>query len=149
MDTLYFVVQQTMFFSIPLLIVAIGAMFSERSGVINIALEGTMIIGAFASILFIHVYQAMIPGQPVLIIAIFIAVGAGMLVSLAHAYASINMRANQIISGTAINLFAPAFAIYFARMQGRTQQIPFVNQFRIDSVPILGDIPFKIGRAHV
>ena len=141
MDTLYFVVQQTMFFSIPLLIVAIGAMFSERSGVINIALEGTMIIGAFASILFINIYQSMIPGQPVLIIAIFIAIGSGMLISLAHAYASINMKANQIISGTAINLFAPAFAIYAARMQGRTQQIPFVNQFRIDSVPILGDIP--------
>ncbi|MCL2674772.1 MAG: ABC transporter permease [Defluviitaleaceae bacterium] len=141
MDVLYFVVQQTMFFSIPLLIVAIGAMFSERSGVINIALEGTMIIGAFASILFINIYQSMIPGQPVLIIAIFIAVGSGMLISLAHAYASINMKANQIISGTAINLFAPAFAIYAARMQGRTQQIPFINQFRIDSVPILGDIP--------
>jgi len=116
-------------------------MFSERSGVINIALEGTMIIGAFASILFINIYQSMIPGQPVLIIAIFIAIGSGMLISLAHAYASINMKANQIISGTAINLFAPAFAIYAARMQGRTQQIPFVNQFRIDSVPILGDIP--------
>jgi len=141
MNVVYFVVQQTMFFSIPLLIVAIGAMFSERSGVINIALEGTMIIGAFASILFINIYQSMIPGQPVLIIAILIAIASGMLVSLAHAYASINMKANQIISGTAINLFAPAFAIYAARMQGRTQQIPFINQFRIDSVPILGDIP--------
>jgi len=141
MNVVYFVVQQTMFFSIPLLIVAIGAMFSERSGVINIGLEGTMIIGAFASILFINIYQTMIPGQPVLIIAIFIAAGSGILVSLAHAYASINMKANQIISGTAINLFAPAFAIYTARMQGRTQQIPFINQFRIDSVPVLGDIP--------
>ena len=47
MSTVYFLVQQTMFFSIPLLIVALGGMFSERSGVINIALEGIMIMGAF------------------------------------------------------------------------------------------------------
>ena len=46
MNILYFVVQQTMFFAIPLLIVAIGAMYSERSGVINIALEGIMVFGA-------------------------------------------------------------------------------------------------------
>ena len=51
MNILYFVVQQTMFFAIPLLIVAIGGMYSERSGVINIALEGIMVFGAFTSIL--------------------------------------------------------------------------------------------------
>ena len=143
MNVLYFIVQQTMFFAIPLMIVAIGAMFSERSGVINIALEGTMVIGAFTSIFFINLYQSMIPGQPVLIIAILIASASGIIIALAHAYASINMKANQIISGTAINLFAPAFAIYTARMlgPGRTQQIPFEDQFRIVSVPFFGDIP--------
>lgn len=52
MDTVYFIVQQTMYFAIPLLITAVGAMYSERSGVINIALEGTMVMGAFAGIFF-------------------------------------------------------------------------------------------------
>ena len=52
MNVAYFVVQQTMYFAIPLLIVAIGAMYSERSGVINIALEGIMVMGAFAGIFF-------------------------------------------------------------------------------------------------
>ncbi|MEN1760027.1 ABC transporter permease [Anoxynatronum sibiricum] len=141
MNTIYFLVQQTMFFSIPLLIVALGGMFSERSGVVNIALEGIMIVGAFSGILFINTFQAALPGQPILLLAILIAALSGMLISLTHAYASVNMKANQVISGTAINMFAPAFAIYVARMLRTVQQIPFMNQFRIASVPVLGQIP--------
>ncbi|MEG0395277.1 MAG: ABC transporter permease [Oscillospiraceae bacterium] len=141
METIFFLVQQTMFFSIPLLIVALGGMFSERSGVVNIALEGIMIMGAFTSILFINFFQASLPGQPILLIAILIAAATGIVVSLAHAYAAINMKADQVISGTAINMLAPALAIYVARMIRTVQQIPFENQFRIDKVPFLGDIP--------
>jgi len=139
---IYFLVQQTMFFSIPLLIVALGGMFSERSGVINIALEGIMIIGGFTGILFISAVQQFIPGQPVLLLAVLISMISGVAISLLHAYASINMKADQIISGTAINMLAPAIAIYIARMIRTVQQIPFVNQFRIEKVPLLGDIPF-------
>jgi len=141
MNMLYFLIQQTMFFSIPLLIVALGGMFSERSGVINIALEGIMIMGAFAGILFISSYQEALPGQPILLLAVLVAAGAGVLVSLTHAYASINMKANQVISGTAINMFASAFAIYVARMIRSVQQIPFTNQFRIAEVPVLSQVP--------
>ena len=141
MSVIYFVVQQTMMFSIPLLIVALGGMFSERSGVVNIALEGIMVIGAFTGILFIHMFQSAIPGQPILIIAIVLSAAAGGLISLTHAYASINMKADQVISGTAINMFASAFAIYVGRAIRTVQQIPFVNQFRIDKVPGLGSIP--------
>ena len=141
MSILYFLVQQTMFFSIPLLIVALGGMFSERSGVVNIALEGIMIIGAFTGILFISTFQDVIPGQPILILGILVSAVTGIIVSLAHAYASINMKANQVISGTAINMFAPAIAIYVARLIRTVQQIPFVNQFRIEKVPVLGSIP--------
>jgi len=139
---IYFLVQQTMFFSIPLLIVALGGMFSERSGVINIALEGIMIIGGFTGILFISAVQQFIPGQPVLLLAVLISMISGVAISLLHAYASINMKADQIISGTAINMLAPAIAIYIARMIRTVQQIPFINQFRIEKFPLLGDIPF-------
>ncbi|MDR2729272.1 MAG: ABC transporter permease [Treponema sp.] len=141
MSILYFLVQQTMFFSIPLLIVALGGMFSERSGVVNIALEGIMIFGAFSGVLFINIMQKSISGQSVLLLAVLVSAGTGVLVSLLHAYASINMKADQIISGTAINMLAPAAAIYIARMIRTVQQIPFINQFRIDNVPVLGDIP--------
>ena len=57
MTTVYFVMQQTFFFTIPLLIVALGGMFSERAGIVNIALEGKMLLGAFASIFFINQVQ--------------------------------------------------------------------------------------------
>ncbi len=130
-----------MYFSIPLLVVALGGMFSERSGVVNIALEGIMIMGAFVGIYFINIFQHTLPGQPVLLLALLIAGLVGMVYSLLHAYASINMKADQVISGTALNLFAPAFAIFTARMIQGVQQINFSNQFRIASVPGLGDIP--------
>jgi simple sugar transport system permease protein len=130
-----------MFLSMFLLIVALGGMFSERSGVINIALEGIMLIGGFTGILFISYVQRTIPGQPVLLLAVLISVLTGIAVSLLHGYASINMKANQIISGTAINMLAPAAAIYIARQIRGVQQIPFINQFRINSVPVLGSIP--------
>ncbi|MDR1703396.1 MAG: ABC transporter permease [Clostridiales bacterium] len=147
MSLLYFIVQQSMYFSIPLLIVALGGMFSERSGVVNIALEGIMIIGAFSGTLFISFFQDIIKGQPLLILALLVSALSGVIIALAHAYASINMKADQVISGTAINMFAPAFAIYAARMinsarnSNGTQQIQFNNQFHIAKVPVLGDIP--------
>lgn len=140
-STLYFLFQQTMFFTIPLLIVALGGMFSERSGVVNIALEGIMVFGAFVGILFINTFQDSLAGQLLLLLAILVAGLAGMVVSLLHAYASINMKADQVISGTAINMLTPAVAIFVARMLNGVQQIQFRNTFRISSVPLLGKIP--------
>jgi simple sugar transport system permease protein len=141
MGMFFFIIQQTMVFTIPLMIVALGGLFSEKSGVVNIALEGKMIMGAFTGILFISTVQDRIPGQPVLILGLLIAMATGILVSLLHAFASINLRANQIISGVAINMFAPAFAIYVARFLTGTQNLHFLNQFRIDSVNLFGFIP--------
>jgi simple sugar transport system permease protein len=123
-------------------------MFSERSGIVNIALEGKMLLGAFVSVLFINrVQQGHIPfmagidGHLLLLIALCVAMATGVLAALLHAYASINLNANQIISGVAINMLAPGFAVYVARIIGGTQQIPYNNTFRIESVPFLGDIP--------
>lgn len=141
MNILYFVVQQTMFFAIPLLVVALGAMFAERSGVINIAMEGIMVMGAFAGILFINTFENTLSGQSFMILAILISGIAGGVFSLLHAFASVNLKADQTISGTALNLFAPAFAIFVARMVQGKQQISFLDTFHIKKIPILGDIP--------
>lgn len=141
MSVIYFIFQQTMLFTIPLMIVALGGMFSERSGVVNIALEGIMIMGAFTGILFLNLTGGKMSGQMQLILAIVIAMVTGGVFSLTHAYAAINMKADQTISGTALNMFAPAFAIFVARVIQGVQQIQFTNTFRIDSVPVLGRIP--------
>ncbi|HEY5467306.1 MAG TPA: ABC transporter permease [Clostridia bacterium] len=143
MNDLIFLLSQTLIFSVPLLIVALGGMFSERSGIVNIGLEGIMIMGAFSGILFISSMQDILSGQLLLILAILVSSVTGILYSLLHAYASINMNADQVISGTALNMFAPAFAVFSARMiqsQG-VQQIQFENTFRIEKIPVLGDIP--------
>jgi len=143
MSTVYFLAQQMWYFSIPLLIVALGAMFSERSGVVNIALEGIMVIGAFFSVLFISLMGGVMSGQLLLLLAILIAMTSGLLYSLLHAYAAIHLRSDQTVSGTALNMISAALAIYIARtvQPNHVQQVPFSNTFRISSVPLWGDIP--------
>ena len=142
MSVVYFIFQQTMLFTIPLMIVALGGMFSERCGVVNIALEGIMTMGAFTGILFLNMTGGKMGGQFQLALAILISTATGAAFAFFHAYASINMKANQTISGTALNMFAPAFAIFVARVIQGVQQIQFNNTFRIESVPVLGKIPF-------
>ena len=72
MSVIYFIFQQTMLFTIPLMIVALGGMFSERSGVVNIALEGIMTMGAFTGILFLNMTGGRMSGQMQLLLAILI-----------------------------------------------------------------------------
>lgn len=141
MSVVYFIAQQMMYFVIPLTIVALGGMFSERSGVSNIALDGTMIIGAFCGALFINLTQEFWSGQGQFICAMLVGAVAGMLFMSLHAFASINLNAAQTISGISMNLIAPALAIFLARVLFGYQRIPFTNTFLIKSIPVLGDIP--------
>jgi general nucleoside transport system permease protein len=89
----------------PLLLAAIGGVFSERSGVVNIALEGIMLTGAWFA-----VYGSFLTGSPWM--GMLFAIGAGLLMSGIHAVASIRFSANQVVSGTAINLLAAGFTEY-------------------------------------
>ena len=141
MSNFYFIIQQTFFFFIPLMIVSLGGLYSERSGISNIALEGIMIIGAFTGTVLINLFEGVIPGQWRLVVAIVFAAAAGTVYSMLHAWASIRLKAEQTISGTALNLFAPAFCVYMARNIYGSKQIAFSDVFRIAKVPLLGDIP--------
>ena len=113
-------------FAIPLLIVALGGMFSERSGTINIALEGIMIIGALFSCLYLNSVAKSGWGehhaQLAMLCAILVAGSAGIIYALLLALASVSLRADQTIGGTALNMFAPAFAIVLTwAIQGQGQ----------------------------
>ena len=113
-----FLIQQTIIYTIPLLIVALAGIFAERSGVINLALEGTMIFGAFIGVLFINISQAngwfqKENAQLLLILTMAVSAFFGALFSLLLSFAAVNMKANQTISGTALNMLSPALTLFF------------------------------------
>lgn len=99
----------------PILITACGGMICERSGVVNIALEGLMGIGAFAAAAF-HVLNEVALGGASVWIALLVGAFCGMLMSLIHAFASISLNADQTISGTGINLIVNGITIFMAQI---------------------------------
>ena len=129
-------------FTIPLLITALGALFSERSGVVNIGLEGLMVIGAFTAAFTISEMQKTSPNaQWVLWLGILAAMVVGTLFSLLHAFASINLSANQVISGTAINMVAGSLTVFLARNITGSGNIRTTSNFIPKNIPLLHDIP--------
>ncbi|MCD6482373.1 MAG: ABC transporter permease [Candidatus Izimaplasma sp.] len=149
-DIIYFILPLVIASTVPLALVALGALFSERSGVINIALEGIMIMGAFVGAIVINYLElnTHLPIQLIALIGLIIGAIIGIIFSLLHAFAAINMNANQIISATALNMFAPAFAIFTARIIFGTQRVPIENSYLMNipilqNIPVIGDIFFK------
>lgn len=127
-------------FTIPLMITALGGLFSERSGVVNIGLEGLMVIGLFSSALVINKLEALAPDLAIWV-GILAAVIAGALFSLLHAFACISLNANQVISGTAINMIAGALTVYLARNITGSGNIQIIRGLIRRNVPVLSDIP--------
>ena len=123
-----FLIQQTLIYAVPLMIVALAGVFAERSGIINLALEGIMIFGAFIGVLFVRQMQgvdtfiaAKAAGdwgtlQGLVLLAMLVSAAMGALFSLLLSFASINLRADQTIGGTALNLLAPALVLFFIRI---------------------------------
>ena len=123
-----FLIQQTLIYAVPLMIVALAGVFSERSGIINLALEGIMIFGAFMGVLFVNLAQnagwfveAKAAGnwlalQGFELLAMLVAALMGALFSLLLSFASVNLRADQTIGGTALNLLAPALVLFLIRL---------------------------------
>ena len=123
-----FLIQQTMIYAVPLMVVALAGVFAERSGIINLALEGIMILGAFIGVLFVnimqtnHVYDAAkaagdwVALQGFELLAMLVAAIFGAIFSLLLSFASVNLRADQTIGGTALNLMAPALVLFLIRI---------------------------------
>jgi simple sugar transport system permease protein len=129
----------TLRYATPLLFGALGGMFSERSGVINIALEGMMLIGAFFGALGADKTNSWLLG-------VLIAIGAGALFALIHAVFAVSLRADQIVSGTALNFLAIGITGYLYvdiyGTEGTPDDLPRIPDVHlpIESVPLIGDV---------
>ena len=142
MDILIYIIQNALPVMIPLLLVALGGMFSERSGVINIALEGIMIMGAFIGTLFVYFIQGSgMDPQVILLIGMLAAAVAGIVYALLLGIAAIHLKADQTISGTALNMLAPAIMLLVCKMAFMSDGVTTSVAFYIQKIPVLGDIP--------
>jgi simple sugar transport system permease protein len=119
----------------PIALAALGGIFSERVGVVNIALEGMMLTSAFSGVA-VSYYT----GNPWL--GVLAAVAVGGLLGLIHAFLTVTFKGNQIVSGTGINIFALGFTAYMSQIiwgsRGASSSVPSLKAI---SIPILKDIP--------
>ena len=108
-------IQYTLIFASVLMLVALGGCFSEHSGVINIGLEGIMVMGALGGALMMKFLPAGTPALVMILLVILAAVAIGMLFSLLLGVAAIRFSADQTLVGTALNLLGPAAAVVLVR----------------------------------
>lgn len=105
----------TLMYMMVLMLVALGGMFSERSGIINIALEGIMVIGGLVGVLMTRMLPADMPAWAMVTLSILGSAISGAIYAALLAFASVNLKADQTIGGTALNLLATALALVAAK----------------------------------
>ncbi|MBD7913328.1 MULTISPECIES: ABC transporter permease [Clostridium] len=140
LDTLQQIFPYAIAYTVPLLLTALGAVFCERSGVVNVGLDGLMICGSFVGAYVIITLQKQ-GNDYALWIGLFAAIVAGIIFSLLHAFASVTLNANQVISGTAINMIAGALTVYLARNITGSGNIRIMLGFIPQEIPVLSSIP--------
>lgn len=132
----------TLVFSTALIFTSLGGIFSERSGVVNIGLEGMMIFGAFAAGVGTYYAQEAGLGGAAPWIGILCAIIVGILGSLIHAVASVTFKADQTISGVVINFLAAGLTVYMVKLLfNGSAETPLINAFHKYAIPFLRDIP--------
>ncbi len=133
-------------YATPLLFAALGGIIAERSGVINIGLEGMMLMGAYFGIWGANVFNSWVLGC-------LVAILAGGLLALVHAVFSIHLRANQVVSGTGVNFLALGITGYFFiahyGSNGTPSNIPSVPNVRIPLIQHVGFFGGAIGKANL
>lgn len=139
-DILTSIVPLALAYTAPLLIIAMGGLFSERSGVVNIGLEGLMGVGAFTSALIISLSPPSVGGGSIYLGLLGAAVAGGIF-SLLHAFASVTMKSDQVVSGTAINILSAAITVFLARTLTGSANVSIISGFIKRDVPGLHKIP--------
>ncbi|MGM7701236.1 ABC transporter permease [Pseudalkalibacillus sp. Hm43] len=154
MQILGIIIPTAIFAAAPLILTALGGVFSERSGVVNIGLEGLMMMGAFVGAVFTFYGETWGFGGASPWFSFVVAIILGAIFSLLHAVASITFRADQVVSGVALNFLAAGLTIFLVKKIFDAGQTPYLNEriFKSD-VPILSDIPIigplLFGKAYV
>lgn len=147
-----FILQKTLIFTIPLLIVALAGMFAERSGIINIALDGIMIFGAFIGAVVAFNLRKNVPffvdhNQLLFIVCMLAAALAGAIFSFLLSFSAIKFNANQTIGGTALNLLAPAIALFLIKVFTAKDQMEM--GMAVDSAGGRHDFSFVISNGNL
>ncbi|MFC7685353.1 ABC transporter permease [Ureibacillus sp. GCM10028918] len=141
LEVLYFIIPSAIFYAAPLILTAIGGVFTERSGVVNIGLEGIMIAGAASSIIFNLTFADQL-GNATPWVGLIVAMIFGIILSLILAVAAVSLRADQTVSGVALNLLGLAVAVFTVKMiydKGQTDSV--TERFSRFDIPVLSDIP--------
>ncbi len=148
MNTLNTIIINGMSFTLPLFIMAVGGIYSEKSGVTNLALEGLQGVGAFIGALAAYIAGLHFGANsrvPQLIAMLFALIG-GMLYSLLHAVLCINLKADMVISGVVVNILAMALTAFLTKSINRTVFGAASNKIELGvlpriTVPVISDIP--------
>ena len=119
--------QYTLIFASVLLLVALGGCFSEHSGVINIGLEGIMVMGALGGALMMKFLPAGTSAPVMILLVVLAAMGLGLVYSLLLAVAAINFKADQTLVGTAMNLLGTAAATVFVKAMNTAENVNNVS----------------------
>ena len=133
LEQVLLLVAQSVLISVPLVLAALGGVCSERAGVVNIALEGVLLVGAFAAAVTAHASGSAVVG-------VMGGVMAGLLVSMLHALLTIAAGANQIISGLAINLLVAGATDYGAKSYwpaDATRALPPIPYYRWSDISVV------------
>lgn len=126
--------------AVPILLAALGELFSERGGLVNIGLEGIMAIGAFVGFA-----VGKVSGN--LWLGLLVAMLAGVLINMVYAFCTVTLCSDQTVTGMAINILAPAIALFgYNLFVGADPANATGSQMASIAIPVLSDIPF-IGNA--
>lgn len=137
-------IKYTLLYAMVLLLVALGGMFSERSGVINIALEGIMAIGGLAGVLALVILPKETPAGTIVLISILASALMGAVFSLLLAFSAITLKADQTIGGTALNMMSVAIGVIVVKvfnsktMENTSSKLSYSNDAFLKTIT-LGD----------